>query len=926
MGAPRANRRSLALGLTAALGVDAALGPIPLTGKIGETVLQGGGYGVGADLFGPFQGGIDKKNLTKLTNLGCSPRNDVLVPPGVDVFFAEEEVEAQCGIKLGVKDGQGRYKGLYDECGGSNGVLQSDLSCLYAKAPEGHSPKVATVGDGQFLYGKWEELAKSKETYILPALDACNGHFGVTPESNGAEVYHYHVTDLPPHLVGCYGPAKNEKNEEVLVSPTVCRTLYTGEKGCGGDIVSIADAKGGVQQYDPYCPCFEGLSNVEGGMDSMPPAAPAPAKVFKTEVKAVLSGTVEDFAAQSTKDAVLRVLAKAAGFDTTPAGSTIEFSSASVIAKATFPMESKEEVKQARKAFIENAGSAEELTKFIEKEGGSALASVKAERDPKVKSEGYEAEAPVEDLDDVSYNRTIRFASGRHFWVSNALVPETESFADNNAWGLGELAVDKDQIKSPDTNEHATFYTWTKDDKEQSAWFGKLRDAKWDPNRMYKIKISGKDNKKDWVRREAKLPPSRTSTKVKIKAKAYSRFGWPFLFKVPVAKAIEKHLRDFETNDFAEPANKDTISSKGAFATYYSRRGVFKGGWIVSGGLEELEFEFGEGYVYFSNDKKDKYMMFDQMRQVVEDVQIERAFKNTVSGPKRRMLDSSSAGGADAAGDGDVHDMNANAPSMSARIPHTLRVDPGDFEFSMMVESFVEVDGAALSDGHLVAHIGGERCGVGAASAHASPFGPYQGHRYYSFSLFGEGAHEGEAVTFSFHHADGRVLPLTTPSTFTFNADRHVGSLDAPLVLSHTTSTTATTPPPSLSPSTTSSSPPSPSPQSSPPSPVAASPSASSPAPSTDDMVPADKPAGKTPSEEEEAPLSSPLSEGAIVGIAVGVSVGVLAIALALAGRAIFMKRASKAQPVLTTTNVVHVSHSAADEKVAEPATPSNKV
>ena len=40
-----------------------------------------------------------------------------------------------------------------------------------------------------------------------PVLDSCNGHFGVTPDSNGQVVYHYHVTDGAPFTVGCFGPA-----------------------------------------------------------------------------------------------------------------------------------------------------------------------------------------------------------------------------------------------------------------------------------------------------------------------------------------------------------------------------------------------------------------------------------------------------------------------------------------------------------------------------------------------------------------------------------------------------------------------------------------------------------------------------------------------------------------------------------------------
>lgn len=42
-------------------------------------------------------------------------------------------------------------------------------------------------------------------------LDECNGHFGATPEyPNG--IYHYHVTDVFPYLIGCYHGEVQIKN------------------------------------------------------------------------------------------------------------------------------------------------------------------------------------------------------------------------------------------------------------------------------------------------------------------------------------------------------------------------------------------------------------------------------------------------------------------------------------------------------------------------------------------------------------------------------------------------------------------------------------------------------------------------------------------------------------------------------------------
>ncbi len=131
--------------------------------------------------------------------------------------------------------------------------------------------------DGTGLYGKWEDRAAR----TLPALDACGAHFGVTPESNGAVVYHHHISDLPPFTFGCYGPATDAQGQPALVSLQACRALYSSSnRGCGdGDQVRITTAQGTVD-YDPWCPCFIGGSNVESGGnrggDSRPPPTPPP--------------------------------------------------------------------------------------------------------------------------------------------------------------------------------------------------------------------------------------------------------------------------------------------------------------------------------------------------------------------------------------------------------------------------------------------------------------------------------------------------------------------------------------------------------------------------------------------------------------------------------------------------------------------------
>lgn len=63
---------------------------------------------------------------------------------------------------------------------------------------EDPSALVGVLLDGIPIYGP-EELDGS----VPGDLDECNGHVGPTPDTR-SEVYHYHVTDVEPYLVGCY--------------------------------------------------------------------------------------------------------------------------------------------------------------------------------------------------------------------------------------------------------------------------------------------------------------------------------------------------------------------------------------------------------------------------------------------------------------------------------------------------------------------------------------------------------------------------------------------------------------------------------------------------------------------------------------------------------------------------------------------------
>ena len=130
------------------------------------------------------------------------------------------------------------------------------LICLYDDAASGHSTKVGEALDGKSIYGKYEDTNK------LPLLDACSAHFGNTPDSTDATIYHYHVQDAPPFVVGCFGP----NDDESLVTVAQCRGFYTG---CGdGDEQTFTTADGSFD-YDMWCPCFDANGSNIGTIEEL---------------------------------------------------------------------------------------------------------------------------------------------------------------------------------------------------------------------------------------------------------------------------------------------------------------------------------------------------------------------------------------------------------------------------------------------------------------------------------------------------------------------------------------------------------------------------------------------------------------------------------------------------------------------------------
>ena len=114
-------------------------------------------------------------------------------------------------------------------------------------------------------------------------------HFGVTPDSNGKVIYHYHVQNAPPFTVGCFGPAISN-GKESLVTLAQCRAAYSE---CGDGTTTVTSTEGTVQ-YDLFCPCFDGNGSNVGTVElavfaqvSFPSSRPHPFGIDSSSAPAI---------------------------------------------------------------------------------------------------------------------------------------------------------------------------------------------------------------------------------------------------------------------------------------------------------------------------------------------------------------------------------------------------------------------------------------------------------------------------------------------------------------------------------------------------------------------------------------------------------------------------------------------------------------
>eukprot|EP01063_Lacrimia_lanifica_P039465 TRINITY_DN8679_c0_g1_i1.p1 TRINITY_DN8679_c0_g1~~TRINITY_DN8679_c0_g1_i1.p1 ORF type:complete len:385 (+),score=75.05 TRINITY_DN8679_c0_g1_i1:67-1221(+) len=223
-------------------------GPVaaPLRGNVGcvdlgplatrEEATAGGQTVAANNIYGPMEAGFTSAQP------GASCLGSYELPGGVDTNLAEGVMQVVC---------DGSMRALLDYCGGHAVPFHyhERASCLYTEDPSTkHSTRLGTALDGNGIYGH------NIDGGCEPTdLDWCGGRRGVTPDSDGKEVYYYVLTNRAPFALGCFGP---------VATQDACRALYDT---CDGETVELT-TEHGTDLYDLDCPCFDPVtgSNLPG--------------------------------------------------------------------------------------------------------------------------------------------------------------------------------------------------------------------------------------------------------------------------------------------------------------------------------------------------------------------------------------------------------------------------------------------------------------------------------------------------------------------------------------------------------------------------------------------------------------------------------------------------------------------------------------
>ena len=144
---------------------------------------------VPVNIYGPMENGFTSSQ----PGASCLGTNEL--PGGVDTNLAEGVINKYCA-------GAGETVSLLDYCGGHATPYHyhERLTCLYGDsedaATKGHSTRIGTALDGNGIYGHL--ITGGCEPIDL---DICGGRTGITPDSNGQEVYYYVVTNKAPFSI-----------------------------------------------------------------------------------------------------------------------------------------------------------------------------------------------------------------------------------------------------------------------------------------------------------------------------------------------------------------------------------------------------------------------------------------------------------------------------------------------------------------------------------------------------------------------------------------------------------------------------------------------------------------------------------------------------------------------------------------------------
>ena len=210
-----------------------------------QSETAGGTIATNAHIYGPFDAGFGSQQDGIIATWGCSPTSLAYDSAGgLDLGYEHAKLASVCGVTLPRISGT-TWIGLLGQCGGHTGNYHFHMGFECFETNSGtHSSKLGVAGNWN-VYGKYEDYTAQQ----YPYLDACGGHFGFTPDSPSASVYHYHVQMQAPFTLGCHGP----NSAGGLVTVGQCMALYPE---CNAN--PTTETWGGTTYtYRRDCPCFD---------------------------------------------------------------------------------------------------------------------------------------------------------------------------------------------------------------------------------------------------------------------------------------------------------------------------------------------------------------------------------------------------------------------------------------------------------------------------------------------------------------------------------------------------------------------------------------------------------------------------------------------------------------------------------------------